>query len=94
MQITPNVFCDGYCEETIAFYIEATDGELRFKMTLAICQMIRPLLMRGTHRANYADFFVSLSTSDEVQGKRWFDGVSVGGEIMKKWEVTSRVPGR
>lgn len=33
MQVTPYVFYSGRCEEAIAFYLDATDGELLFKMT-------------------------------------------------------------
>ncbi|MXP55319.1 MULTISPECIES: VOC family metalloprotein YjdN [unclassified Pantoea] len=33
MQITPYLFYNGRCEEAIAFYLAATDGELLFKMT-------------------------------------------------------------
>jgi PhnB protein len=33
MQVTPYLFYNGRCEEAIAFYVAATDGELLFKMT-------------------------------------------------------------
>ena len=33
MQITPYLFFNGDCEQAIAFYLQATDGELLFKMT-------------------------------------------------------------
>ncbi|MCZ4059507.1 VOC family metalloprotein YjdN [Pantoea sp. LMR881] len=33
MQITPYLFFNGNCEQAIAFYLQATEGELLFKMT-------------------------------------------------------------
>lgn len=115
MQITPYLFYDGRCEEAIAFYLEATDGELLFKMTFGDMPetesmdgcpsgMTFPpehimhahlrigqgeiMLSDGNREAHYNGFAVSLSTPDEVQGKRWFDALSAGGQVTKNWEPT------
>lgn len=119
MQVSPYLFLYGRCEEAIDFYLEATEGELLFKMTFgdmpeqgqqvgdASAAPFPPDKIMHAHlrigqgelmmsdgntdhppASPHAGYAVSLATTDEAQGKAWFEKLSAGGKVTTPWQET------